>query len=248
MAMIAITAMRMMTTTTIMVITMITATIMARWTSSDASPAIRTMAITMTDQPAALLRLMSWLSPTFPVGAFAYSHGVEQAIHDGQIRDRETLRAWLAALLERGSAWNDAVLLSEAWRRTSASEDCAEVSELAAAMAGSRERHMETSLQGEAFGDAVSAWKDAIEASAGEGSSTPYPIAVAVASAQHAIPLSGALSAYLHAFTSNLIQSALRLAPLGQKDGVATIAALEPVMSDIASMKHETLYSRVFRS
>lgn len=243
---------------------------------------IRTTAITMADS-AALLRLMSWLSPAFPVGSFAYSHGLERAIHDGLIRDRATLVDWLSDLVTMGSGWNDAVLLAEAWRREAAGEDVSEVAELAEALAGSRERHMETTLQGSAFGEAVMAWGNidrplSVPASPvhlspaplGRGTkATPYPIAVGIAAAQHGISLNGALTAYLHAFTSNLIQASVRLVPLGQRDGVAALAALEPVilataecaaastiddigsctvMSDILSMNHETQYSRVFRS
>jgi len=116
--------------------------------------------ITMTDA-ATLARLMTWLSPAFPVGAFAYSHGLERAIHDGVIRDRTSLVEWLETLLERGSAWNDAVLLAEAWRCAQAGDGLGEVAELAEAMSASRERHMETTLQGGAFVDAMAAWSGA---------------------------------------------------------------------------------------
>lgn len=221
---------------------------------------------TMTD-PVTLARLMTWLSPAFPVGAFAYSHGLERAIHDGLIRDRASLREWLETLLERGSAWNDAVLLAEAWRKTSADEGIAEVAELAVAMSGSRERHMETTLQGGAFVDAMAAWSGELSTS-GEGP-TAYPVAVGSAAARHGVAPEDTLTAYLHAFASNLVQACVRLVPLGQRDGVATLAALERVVlrtarraasstlddlgsctirADILSMNHETQYSRVFRS
>jgi len=220
-------------------------------------------------EQAALLRLMSWLSPTFPVGAFAYSHGLEQAVHDALIHDRSSLVLWLGDLLARGSGWNDAVLLAEAWRKFSAGDDAADVAELARAMSGSRERHMETDLQGAAFGAAMADWKGDVERGVEPSAAAPYPIAVAGAAAAQDIPLEATLAAYLHAFTSNLVQAALRLVPLGQRDGVMAMAALEAtlldvarraassslddlgsatLMSEIAAMKHETLYSRVFRS
>ncbi|RYE32969.1 MAG: urease accessory protein UreF [Hyphomicrobiales bacterium] len=219
----------------------------------------------MTDA-ATLARLMTWLSPAFPVGSFAYSHGLERAIHDGLIRDRKSLREWLETLLERGSAWNDAVLLAEAWRNIAAGSGIDEVAELAAAMAGSRERHMETTLQGGAFVDAITAWSGEI---AGEEGAIAYPVAVGAAAARHRVALEDTLIAYLHAFASNLVQACVRLVPLGQRDGVATLAALEPIVlrtaqraagstlddlgactirADILSMNHETQYSRVFRS
>jgi len=217
---------------------------------------------TMTDERS-LIRLMSWLSPAFPVGAFAYSHGIERAIHDGLIRDRATLADWLSGLLVGGSAWNDAVLLAESWRDASAGGDGASAAELAVAMATTRERHMETTLQGAAFSEAASAWL-------GESNiALPYPVAVGVAAAGQSIALEPTLIAYLHAFASNLIQAAVRLVPLGQRDGVAVLAGLESTIletasraasstlddlgsaafrSDIMSMNHETQYSRVFRS
>jgi len=222
--------------------------------------------ITMTDA-ATLARLMTWLSPAFPVGAFAYSHGLERAIHDGVIRDRTSLVEWLETLLERGSAWNDAVLLAEAWRCAQAGDGIGEVAELAEAMSASRERHMETTLQGGAFVDAMAAWSGALPA--GEEETIAYPVAVGAAAARHGAGLDAALTAYLHVFASNLVQASIRLVPLGQRDGVATIAALEPVVlraarraaastlddlgscaifADIMSMNHETQYSRVFRS
>lgn len=212
-----------------------------------------------------LLRLMTWLSPAFPVGAFAYSHGLEHAIHDGLVRDRATLTGWLADLLVQGSAWNDALLLAESWRTTG--RDLTGLAELAGALAGARERQMETVLQGSAFLQAAAAWP--LEAIAGLSDDTPYPVAVGATAAAHAVPLEATLAAYLHAFASNLVQAAVRLVPLGQSDGVAVIAALEPVildsaaraasstlddlgsatfMSEIAALKHETQYSRVFRS
>lgn len=229
--------------------------------------AMGTAITTIMTEAAALARLMTWLSPAFPVGAFAYSHGLERAIHDGLIRDRQSLREWLEALLEQGSAWNDAVLLAEAWRETSAGEEIIDVAELAEAMAGSRERHMETTLQGTAFVDAMSSWSG--EPLAGTDRPIAYPVAVGSAAARHGVGLADTLTAYLHAFASNLVQACVRLVPLGQRDGVATLAGLEPVIlrtahraatsmlddlgsctvrADILSMNHETQYSRVFRS
>jgi urease accessory protein len=224
--------------------------------------------ITMTEARAAWLRLLSWMSPAFPVGAFAYSHGLERAIHDGLLHDRQTLTDWISTLLTSGSGWNDAVLLAAAWRNAADGGNAGAIAELAEAMAGSRERHMETTLQGTAFAQAVRIW----EGKAGEeGDLAPvaYPVAAGIAAARHGVPLADALTAYLHAFAANLVQVAQRLVPLGQRDGIRALAALEPVilqtgarasvatlddlgsaapMSDIMSMKHEIQYSRVFRS
>lgn len=215
----------------------------------------------------ALLRLMAWLSPAFPVGSFSYSHGLERAVHDGLVRDREELQDWLGALLEFGSGWNDAVLFAEAWRRAREGKDLAGVTELAEALAGSRERHMETTLQGAAFIKAASGWPNPVLANLSE--TTPYCVAVGAVAGAHTIPLDDALAAFLQAFATNLVQAAIRLGVTGQTGGVETVAALEPlilatasrasqstlddlgsasVMSEIAAMNHETQTSRLFRS
>ncbi len=224
--------------------------------------------LTPAETRTAWLRLLSWMSPAFPVGAFAYSHGLERAIHDGLLHNRETLVDWLSALLTSGSGWNDSVLFAAAWRDVAEGGDACAIAELAEAMAGSRERHMETTLQGAAFMEAVRVW----EGEAGDEGETPaiaYPVAAGIAAARHGVPLIDALTAYLHAFAANLVQGAQRLVPLGQRDGVSAMAALEPVilkssarasvatlddlgsstlMSEIMAMKHEVQYSRVFRS
>ena len=225
--------------------------------------------ITMTEQPStvALLRLMAWLSPAFPVGGFSYSHGLERAVHDGLIADREDLAAWLETLVEMGSGWNDAVLFAESWRRAGDGGDLAEVAALAEALAGSRERHLETMLQGTSFLQAAAAWSSpALERLPAD---CPYCVAVGAVAGSGGIGLSEALSAFLQAFFSNLVQAAIRLGVVGQIDAVTLLAGFEPLalstasraaasslddlggaafMSDIVAMKHETQYSRLFRS
>ncbi len=212
----------------------------------------------------ALVRLMTWLSPAFPVGAFSYSHGIERAVHDGLINDKTSLQDWLVDLMNHGSVWNDAVLFAASWRDTGGR--CVEESELGEAMAGSKERHMETMLQGNAFLQAVEHWSNAESSVARE---MPYPVAVAMVAARNKVACEPALAAYLHAVVSNLIQGAVRLVPLGQSHGVSLMAAMETqilavteraarsslddlgsaaIMSDIMAMQHETQYSRVFRS
>ncbi|WP_018633983.1 urease accessory protein UreF [Neomegalonema perideroedes] len=215
---------------------------------------------------AELLRLLTWLSPSFPVGAFAYSHGLEQAIHEGLIHDRESLRLWLEDLISLGSGWNDAVLLAEAWRAARVKDSAAlrDLAELAEALAGGRERHMETMLQGEAFLRAAAPWTGVAEPAP-----LAYPLALGETAARAGLPLEAVLTAYLHGFAANLLQGAVRLIPLGQSDALAILAALEApllaasaralrssledlgsstFLSDLIALRHETLYSRVFRS
>lgn len=215
----------------------------------------------------ALLRLATWMSPAFPVGAFSYSNGLEQAVHDGHASDAESLRQWLEALLCHGSGWNDAVLLGEAYRAFDDPPRLASVIELAEAMATSRERHMEIMLQGEAFLAAARHWPHPVLDRLGEG--VAYPVAVGAVAGAHATGLELAIAAYLHASTSNAVSVAIRCGVTGQRDGVGLIAALEPVIgavahkagaasledlgsatitADISSLRHETLHSRLFRS
>jgi urease accessory protein len=218
--------------------------------------------------PATLIRLQGWMSPAFPVGSFSYSHGLESAVESGLLAEAATLRGWLAALISFGSGWNDAVLLAEARRRARAGEDIGELAELGAALAGSLERHAETTLQGAAFLAAARAgWPHPILDDLPEP--CPYPVAVGAATGAHGVPLEAALAAFLQAFVGNLAQAAIRLGVTGQNGVVSVIAALEPtvaetaaraaasdlgdlgsatVVSELMSMRHETQYSRLFRS
>jgi urease accessory protein len=229
---------------------------------------------TDTRESAALYRLMSWLSPSYPVGAFSYSGGLEWAVEASDVKDAATLADWLGAMITNGSISCDAVFFVHAHTASRVGNDEAlrAVAELASVFTSSKERHLETTAQGRAFMDATLAawpcealtrletvWPNAIA----------YPIAVGVASAGHQIPLAPALGAYLHAVVANLISAGVRLIPLGQTAGQRVLAGLEQIVAsaaqaamatpldevggatfraDIASMRHETQYTRLFRS
>jgi urease accessory protein len=232
---------------------------------------------TMTTE-AALYRLLTWLSPAYPVGAYSYSHGLEWAVEAGLVRDRKDLAHWLATVLRRGGGWTDTVLLAHAHAAVTAGDEAAwrELRGLAHALAPTAELALETRAQGEAFARAsLASWPDAggrltrlLAVSPGTPSLS-YPLAVAAVAAAHAVPLAHVLPAYLQAFTANLVSAAVRLVPLGQTDGQRVIAALEPVVAEVAahaptcpleelgtaalmvdhgSMRHETQYTRLFRS
>lgn len=223
---------------------------------------------------AGLYRLMAWLSPAYPVGAFSYSSGLEWAVEAGDVVDAATLRDWLAAVVAEGSGFCDAVFLAHAHRATGDDDAAAlrGVAELAAAFAPTKERHLETTAQGNAF---VAASRAAWPCPALERLSdvwngpVAYPVAVGVAAAGHGVALGPALHAYLHAVAANLISAGVRLIPLGQSEGQRVLAALEPVIAataaraemtpleeagsatlraDLASARHETQYTRLFRS
>jgi urease accessory protein len=223
---------------------------------------------------AALYRLMTWLSPAYPVGAFSYSGGLEWAIEAGDIGDAATLARWLAVVLGDGGGYCDAVFLVHAHRAAAAMDEAAlaAVAELAAALAPSRERFLETTAQGRAFFETTRAAWGCVAldrlALAWDGP-LAYPVAVGVAGAGHDIAVEPVLAAFLQAIASNLVSAGLRLIPLGQTDGQRVLAGLEPLIAacaqralacpladvggaafraDIASMRHETQYTRLFRS
>jgi urease accessory protein len=223
---------------------------------------------------AALYRLMTWLSPAYPVGAFAYSGGIEWAVEAGDIDSVETLLRWLAPVLADGAGWNDGVFFAQAHRTTTSGHDAAlaEVAELAAAFAPGRERHFETTTLGRAFMDVtLAAWPCDALARLQTLWSGPlaYPVAVGVACAGHAIPLAPALHAFLAALAANWVSAAVRLIPLGHTDSQRVLKAIEPavaqtagraltatlddlgsatVRADLAGLHHERQYTRLFRS
>jgi len=226
----------------------------------------------MTDS---LGRLLIWLSPSFPVGAYSYSHGLERAVEDGAVTDAGSLAAWVGDVLCHGAGLSDAILFDHAHRAVAAGDAAAlaEVSALAAALAPSRERRLESLAQGAAFlAAAGAAWPTpalAVAQAAAPEAGTAYPVAVAAACAGHGIAAPDALRAFVQAFAANLVSAGVRLVPLGQSDGLRALAALEPVVAataaaapgrplddiggaafaaDIASMRHETQYTRLFRS
>ena len=249
-----------------------------------------------------ILRLLAWLSPAFPTGGYAWSHGVEWAVECNDIADGPSLLAWVDGVLRHGAGRNDAILLRHAHRASRASSlrgarrnaaiqsegtvraapldrrvasaprndgsgDLTTLADLACATSPSRERHAEAIGQGNAFRLAAGAW-DASVLTAIEGD-LPYPVAVGALAGAHGISEDDATLALLQAFAANLISAAVRLVPLGQSTGLAVLASLEPVIlevaadtraaslddlggcafrSDLASLRHETQYTRLFRS
>jgi urease accessory protein len=217
---------------------------------------------------------MAWLSPAYPIGAFSYSSGIEWAVEAGDIKDAATLKDWLEAMLSDGGGFCDAVFFVHAHRATRSADDPAlrAVAELAAAFVPSKERFLETTAQGRALLEATrAAWPCAALDRFERAWNGPIalPVAVGVACAGHGIACDSALPAFLHALTANWISAGVRLIPLGQTDGQRVLAALEQAVAataarayetalddigsaalraDLASMRHETQYTRLFRS
>ena len=221
---------------------------------------------------AALFRLMAWLSPAFPTGAFSYSHGIEYAVEAGLVNNRETLAEWVCHILTDGAGRVDSMLFRAAYQSANRPQDLDEIIELAAAFRGSGETALESTQQGGAFLAVTrAAWPDhRLDALAERHRDKPLalPVVVAIACAGR-IPLPAALAAYLQALGANLVSAGVRLIPLGQSDGQRTLAALERFvriaaeralatppeeigsaapMVDWTSMRHETQYTRLFRS
>ncbi|HVM85716.1 MAG TPA: urease accessory UreF family protein [Candidatus Binatia bacterium] len=218
-----------------------------------------------------LLLLQAWLSPAFPVGGYAYSHGLEAAVEAGIVRDRADLMRWIDGILRFGAGRNDALLIREAHRQVTAGEDIHELTAFAAAFRGTSELALEAGAQGAAFLKALRAgWPDIASAPQLQEMRTPtYAVCFGAAAALAGIAARWAMLSYLQAFLGNLVSAALRLMPIGQSDGLVALAtlserlpervdqyALTPfedigsatLMVDLMSVRHETQYTRLFRS
>ena len=222
----------------------------------------------------ALLTLLTWLSPGYPIGAYTYSHGVERAVETGEIHDGESLGRWIEALLRFGGGHIDAVMLAGAWRAAAAADEAAldALTAQARAQRGSAETALESLKQGEAFVRATqAAWPDealARWAARHRARGLPLAVALGLAAAPRA-PLRATVVGYLHSFAANLISAGVRLVPLGQTAGLKTLAALEGALvaaadralatdpaqaataalwAELASVHHETQHVRLFRS
>lgn len=218
-----------------------------------------------------LYRLLAWLSPAYPIGAFSYSHGVETAIEEGFIKDRVSLIVWLETVLRDGTGRVDGALFAAAWRAVEAKNWATfnAIAERAVAWRGTSEMALESRQQGGSFFSITrTAWPHPAFDEVGD--ELALPVAVALAAAAHGIALEAALRGYLHAFAANLISAAVRAVPLGQSDGQLALAALEPAVHataeaalavtdldevgtatpllDWCSLRHETQYTRLFRS
>lgn len=212
------------------------------------------------DADCALLTLSQWLSPAFPTGAFAYSHGLEWSIAAGEVRDAEGLKVWLQDVLTHGAGRSDAILLAHALRSDA---DLAALADLALALASSAEREREMLEQGAAFVHATNALT-------GQGNPVlPLPVAVGAAARELALPPRTVLALFLQAFAGNLVAIAVRFVPLGGVEGQRVLAGLRPLVSalareaarapldalgtsvfraDLAAMRHETMSPRMFRT
>lgn len=215
---------------------------------------------------------MTWMSPSFPVGAYTFSHGLENAVESERVHDVDTARRWIVDLVSSGGGQSDLVFLSAAWRAANSEDQLREIHELALAFQATSEIRLEATAQGTAFVKTIAAaWPcEPIDLLCDVTDELiVFPIAVGAAARGHNIAEQAAMKAYAHAFVANLVSAAVRLIPLGQTDGQKiTASLLDPVtaavkkacdtpldrvtssciMADITSMQHEIQYTRLFRS
>ena len=227
------------------------------------------MRMSMNDQ---LYKLLTWMSPSFPVGAYSFSHGLEYAVEARLVTDAATTRDWIRDLVLIGDGQADLVFLTSAWDAFEDRTQLQAVHELALAFQPSKEIRLESTAQGDAFMRAMApTWPcAAIDALAKIAQGTVcYPVAVGVAARGHEVSKQMIALAYAHAFVANLVSAAVRLVPLGQTDGQRIVAELRDtvaeaaecacstplqsvssscLLADIASMQHEVQYTRLFRS
>lgn len=209
-----------------------------------------------------LLTLTQWLSPAFPVGAFAYSHGLEEAIRNGWVETATDLREWLQDITRHGSGRSDAIWIRLAYEANSEAE-IESLNMQCRAFAPSLERMREGERQGQAFARVTSdVWQMDLPPS-------QLPVALGLAARNADLPIDMVITLYLQSFLGNLVSAAQRLMPLGQTDAQSVLAELNhdcisiaaetegkalddmsssAFLSDIASMRHETLQPRIFQS
>ena len=172
--------------------------------------------------------LQAWFSPSFPVGSFAYSHGLETAIHNHIVTDKNSLTDWIAFILEYGSGWNDGLCLKAAYE----GED---INDLCLGLSAGHERHLETQELGRSF---TANLNKCYELALPNG--LAYPVAVGIASAQLNLDLILTLQSYLQSFTSNLISVGIRTIPIGQMAGQESLVRIFPIIKTLCTQLEGT--------
>ncbi|MEL6977796.1 MAG: urease accessory UreF family protein [Pseudomonadota bacterium] len=193
-----------------------------------------------------VLRLQAWLSPSYPLGAYSFSAGLETAAAERLVRGGSGLRDWIETTLAHGAGWSDAVFLAGAWRAARGADAAAlaEVAALAAAFAPNQERASETQALGAAFlkvSAAAHPWPAPIAgapfaaaAQAALGPAPAYPVALGVWAAAFGAPAALTVGLFLQSVAANLISAAARLSLTGQTEGQTILSALGPRIAALA--------------
>ena len=229
----------------------------------------------MTGNPLQLVRLLQLASPALPVGAYTYSQGLEWAVESGVIRDEASAGRWIGDLLQHGIGCYEAPLvaaLMAAWE----TGDTAEVARLDGEFLASRESaelRAETAQMGFSLRRLLRDLRDESLAGVAAFVEPPpeiaFPTVWAGIAAAWRIDRDAALTAYLWSWAENQVMAALKAVPLGQAAGQRLLADLGgrlPAIAEkarqlpetawsnftpgfaIACARHETQYSRLFRS
>ena len=222
--------------------------------------------------------LAALFSPAFPIGAFSYSHGIEAAIASGDVDDAATAHDWIETILLGGSGRNDAILMANAYnavnlhatkdRQTGSgiNAEIEAINELAFALSSGAERAQESRELGMNF---TRITKQVYQLDIGLSPPLAYPVAAGLVARHLGCELRLSLSFFLQSFIGNLISVAVRAVPLGQSDGQIMLAQLMPtaaaladeaatallddvggyaILADHASILHETLEIRIYRT
>ena len=227
----------------------------------------------MSTETPPLLQLIWLASPALPVGGFSYSEGLEAAIDHGLVHDEASCTAWLLDQLLLTQARGDMAAIAQAvpaWQAM----DTARLQALSDWVLATRESS-EMRLQAQQMGRSMLDWLRNLQQASPEAlqclAALPpsYPLAYALALACTQAPLEQALQAYAFGWAENMTQAALKAVPLGQSSGQRMLAALARAIPEavqtaqrltdetrqafspmlaILSSRHETQYSRLFRS
>lgn len=208
--------------------------------------------------------LSALFSPSFPIGAFSYSHGLEAAIAASLVVDTKTAEKWIKTCLVSGSGRNDAIIFAHAWRAEPDKRE--ELNEIAFALCASAERDQEMRELGASFRDIATR---VYRVSVTDMQSMAYPVMAGVATRQLHCELLLSLVFFLQSFANNLISVAVRAVPLGQSEGQGILYRLIPWIEQLANetinasldqigghafladhmaIKHETMETRIYRT
>ena len=219
----------------------------------------------------ALLRLLHWVSPSLPIGSFTYSQGIEWAVETGWIRTPADLQDWLASQLHSSMIYVDLPILQRLYHAVQ-TQDVAALEYWIHTLNACRETSellLEEKNRGRALTDLLialeipnaAAWKPLLAQS--------QAAAFALAAVHSDIPLTQAAYGYVWSWLENLVLSAVKIIPLGQTQGQKILHGMTALLPDavahglqvsdaemgasspalaIASSRHETQYTRLFRS
>jgi urease accessory protein len=219
-----------------------------------------------------LLRLLQLVSPTLPVGAYSYSEGLETLVQQGKIMTPEAVIQWIEQELQWGLIRLDAVAIKEAYSAFANSDQQAllALNSQLSALRDAEEGRQQSWAMGRALNRmAVQLEPDLKSWISAMNGSCNFAISFTLLAAQWQIVPQTAMLGFLQSWATNLIAAAIKLVPLGQTVGQKILLELTPTLetataqcwvtaledlalsswgTSLASMQHETLYSRLFRS